>query len=226
MRRPTKRDSLTRLLEAGLEVDAVIDVGIMYETADLKAILPGKKHYLIEPIEEFYPAIEKNYAGMNYELIRAAASDETGTFELATKSIFGGGVSHSNLVVDGNRPEGMSIREIKTFRLDDIKDRLPGNLLLKIDVDGAELKVLRGAIELLKKVNCVVVEASRQSFFGRVEFLHQQGFEVFDIVDICYYKGFYHQCDVVMMRREFINDPRFNGWLQGPFVSAEFKALD
>lgn len=225
MRSPTKTGALERLLSAGLEVGAVLDVGVMRETAELKKLFPHLRHYLFEPVEEFFPDIHDNYAGMDYELVAAAASDATGMATLSTKSIFGGGVSHSSLINAGAAPEGAELRQIRTVRLDDFTSELPDNLLLKIDVDGAEMKVLQGAAGLLDKVNCVVVEASRRFLFERVSFLNQQGYEIFDVVDICYYKGFFHQCDVVMLKRRYLDDPRFDGWRQGPFESAAFEQL-
>ena len=224
----TKKESLERLLAAGLRIEAVLDVGVMRETWELREVFPSVKHYLFEPVREFYDEIRANYADIDYELVEIAASDVTGTGNLATKSIFGGEVSHSTLFDEGaGVPPGHLASSTPTQRLDDF-DRarnLPSDLLLKVDVDGAELKVLGGATGLFPKVSCVVVEASRSSFAPRVQFLTDYGYALVDIVDLCYYRGFFHQCDLIFLKKEMLSEPRFDPWQQGPFESAAWTML-
>ncbi len=92
--------------------------------------------------------------------------------------------------------------------------------------DGAELKVLGGARGVFDRVDVIIVEASRTFFFERLEFLHKSGFGLFDIVDICYYAGCFHQADLIFLRKPLLSDPRFNGWARGPFEPSEYFPLN
>ena len=76
--------------------------------------------------------------------------------------------------------------EIQTTRLDDIKE-VDGCDLLKIDVQGGELNVLKGALDLLREVSIVLTEVEfsavyeDQPLFADIDkFLRDQGFFLHD----------------------------------------------
>lgn len=224
MARPTKVNSLQRLRRAGMPIDAIVDVGIMEQTRELKQVFPDVKHFLFEPVAEFYPTIRANYADIEHELIEAAASDSDGTSILNVRALTGSKLSHSNLSTNA----GAGAREVRTLRLDTFFQAHPDrkNLALKVDVDGAELRVLAGAKGILPRVNCIILEASRSSFADRSRFLFEHGYGLFDIVDICYYYGGFHQADLVFLRNDFFQTPAFNGWLNPGFEPSQWVSLD
>src|SRR5262249_51987473 len=154
-----------------------------------RAAFPDVMHYLFEPVQEFHTEIETNYRDVPHELLGFAASDQTGSAELATRSIdSGAAITHSGLA-DGRAAAGSQLRPIETVRLDDFiaQRAMAGPILLKIDVDGAELKVMEGARGALAKIPCVIMEASRAHFYNRVRFMYECGYVLFDIVGLCYY---------------------------------------
>ena len=85
-----------------------------------------------------------------------------------------------------------------SHRIDSI--RCEGPILLKIDVDGPELRVLDGCRGLLAKVAVVVIEATMDHVASISEYL-DSGFVLFDIVDLCYCGPQLHQCDLVFVNR-------------------------
>ena len=79
---------------------------------------------------------------------------------------------------------------VDTIRLDEVlsSDDVTGASLLKIDVQGGELEVLRGAVELLPSLGWVYAELSLDEFYvGQplaaevVAFLRHHGFDLVDI---------------------------------------------
>ncbi|HWK14965.1 MAG TPA: FkbM family methyltransferase [Rhizobiaceae bacterium] len=227
MVRPTKVNALRRLCDAGMKFSAIADVGVMEQTRELREVFPDLKHFLFEPVVEFHSAIRSNYDGVSHELVPVAVSDADGTANLVTRALNGGKITHSGFApVD--LVQTKDTREIRTLKLDTFFAERPelDNLLLKIDVDGAELRVLAGARETLARVNCVVLEASRTTYFDRYKFLHENGFMLFDMVDFCYYGGAFHQCDLVFIKSEFYNSPQFNLWLKPPFDPKQWVSID
>ena len=82
-------------------------------------------------------------------------------------------------------------REIEVRRLDDIAGDEPGPVVLKIDVEGAELAVLGGARECLARTELVILEGSvtprhagESSLVCTAHYLQQQGFVLADIVNL------------------------------------------
>lgn len=96
--------------------------------------------------------------------------------------------------------EVVSRRQLHTVRLDDVPET-NGCRILKIDVQGGELDVLRGGIERLASAVLVFVEVeffpvySAQPLFPEVhDFLQAHGFELLDLVDPGY--GSYRAADL------------------------------
>ena len=101
------------------------------------------------------------------------------------------GVSHVAYLMNAN----------ETNRIDGLS--FDGNALLKIDVDGGELQVLRGATGVLNHVAIVAVEATSDSICGLVQFASEHSFRLFDIVELCYCGNQLHQCDLIFVAERF-----------------------
>jgi len=89
----------------------------------------------------------------------------------------------------------------ETRRIDSLT--FNGPALLKIDVDGGELAVLRGSTNCLEKLAVLVVEATAVSLFAIVKFAEAHGFRLFDIVELCYCGNQLHQCDLIFVAQSF-----------------------
>lgn len=214
LRKPSMQQSLRTLLDAGVEIHSVVDVGVLSVTAPLLEVFPDRKHYLFEPIESYLPRIRKNYEHIDHDLLNIALSDTDGELFLASTSLTGdGNITHSHIVehevTRADIPSLVSCKKIRRARLDSIvaESAIEGPLLIKIDVDGHELAVLAGAEETLKLTSVVVIEApvNRQGtskFFDRANFLLDHGFVLMDIVDLSYYDGILWQVDLVFVREE------------------------
>lgn len=203
-RAPLKRQALNLLRERGVPVSTVLDVGVLNGTPELVEVWPDVKHVLFEPVAEFADSIRRNYQAIEHELVLAAVSDASGEVPLHTFSVLeGADISHSRM---SNDPDAEGLRRVPMVSLDDWLAGSPqaDPFLLKIDIDGQELKVLAGASETLKRTSVVVVEASRRQFARRLMAVQKAGFTLFDLAEPCYYDGAFWQCDAVFVRDDLI----------------------
>ena len=148
-------DLLVALMEEVLEPDSdCLDVGAHAGSVlrEMTRIAPGGRHVAWEPLPEFAARLREAYPGV--EVRRAALSDENGESEFAHALADPGwsGFVHRPTPT-GGRVETITVR---TERLD---DALPAGLepaFIKIDVEGAEERVLRGAVETLRRHRPVI----------------------------------------------------------------------
>jgi len=213
---PTISDSLQTLLDLGVEVNSVIDVGVFEHTRPLMQLFPNVKHHLFEPAHHHFEKIRENYKALTYELHHLALSDSDGEAYLIGRSNrYNNQITHSHL---SDRPIDKSedrrvvgYERIRKAKLDTVFPELDvaTPYLLKIDVDGHELEILKGAERALQQASIVVVEAPlanrrQPEIIERAQLLLQSGFYLFDIVGLAYYAKLLHQVDLVFVRSDIV----------------------
>jgi FkbM family methyltransferase len=230
-RYPTMQDSLNVLLDAGVPVNTVLDVGILTGTAPLIETLPKVPHHLFEPVDLHFDQINKNYRNIESKLHHVALSDEDGEIYLARRAIHRDGrITHSEIVnrpvTTADFPDLVDCKSVPRRRLDSIatEEDWPDNCLLKVDVDGHEIEVLAGAEDTLRKTSIAIIEAplnrvSLPHFFARSEHMRSRGFYLMDIVDLAYYDGVLWQVDLVFVREDIVQ----NTYKLRPFQAENFK---
>lgn len=180
-----------------LEIRTVIDVGANAGQFVEGSILPVKTihHiYSFEPLPDAYESL-RSAAGhtSRWKTYRVALSDQAGksTFHVAANSVSSSLLSVTNASTDVV-PVTRSIRDIKVdlMRLDDIWTdfKIEHNVLLKIDVQGNELNVLRGAKLSLVHIKAIRLELStihlyddQPTYEDVMQYLHDRGFRLFAI---------------------------------------------
>ena len=226
---PTKFDSLFFLRSNGLHVKTIIDVGVQKQTADLKKIFADKRHVLVEPISENYPEIRRNYEGLDYELIEAAASEHSGEAVLQVRSSNPASGVFTGSIIDKSGGHGaiptVEERTVKRVSLDEVIDERssPWPYLLKIDVDGTELDVLAGAKRVLANTSCVVIEAPVGKILERASALVGSGFQLWDIVDLNYYKSHLSHVDLIFLANWELKKGPLGLRNAGPFDPKQMK---
>lgn len=210
MRKPSKFQTLQTLLSAGTPVNSVIDVGMLYDTTELRTLLSDRNQLLVEPIAEWNEKLTESYSrsGVNFKIVNVAACDFDGTMNMRTQTIIeGNDITHARLTSDEVGPD---LREVTVRKIDTLATEhlsfLPSPHLLKIDVDGVEASIIRGATEVLKNTSVVIVEAQIDNFIERSQLLTERGFSLFDISDICYYDGWLKQFDITFVRNDIIKE--------------------
>lgn len=227
-RHPMKAHSFKTLKEMGVPVGTVIDVGILTSTYDLIHAYGDKPHILIEPIVEFEDRIRATYdrEKVKYELIKVAASDRNGEATMRTNSVRDGvEITHARMTDSKDIPGGYRTVPMRT--LDSlIAERSPEKpYLLKIDVDGAELEILKGAESILPDCSVICIETGITNIFERCEAIRRQGFQLFDLVDICYYNNRLVQMDAIFLNHRIIQERGLSVYKDG-FDISKWKAYD
>jgi FkbM family methyltransferase len=223
MRKPSKVESLARIKQMGLPIGTILDVGVQTSTPDLIQAFPDKKHILMEPLVEWNAGIAASYRNIDHEVLNVAVSDKVGTITLETYSVYEGlKISHAN-ICDNPTPDKQT-REVQTLTLDAITSArdLPRPYFLKIDVDGAELRILAGAKETLKYTGFVNIEAQHWNLTARAKFLEDAGFELLDIVDLCYYDGIIAQVDLMFISSKLMRESKIRS-NDRPFDGSKWK---
>lgn len=205
-RGPFKDRSLQVLKDTGLPIGSIIDVGVLSSTPELLRVFPDRMHLLIEPVVEWNDTIARNYAGVAHEIVNCAASDQDGAVTLEVESVIPGmPISHARMSSDVRR--GYESRTVPMATLDRLADerQLKEPFLLKIDVDGAELRVLAGATRMLQRCSVVIVEMGILNFMDRSRPLIEAGFELFDVMGLSYYEDRLRQFDAVFVNTKMLN---------------------
>jgi FkbM family methyltransferase len=144
-----KLKASSNCIDVGCHQGEILDLMMTYA--------PEGLHFGLEPIPEFYHALEKKYKNFDScTILNYAASNEKGlsSFNYVVSNPAYSGLRKRDYDQAGE--EDMSI-EVQTERLDVL---IPGNIeidLIKIDVEGAELLVLEGARKLIKKHQPLVI---------------------------------------------------------------------
>lgn len=182
--------ALAQVKNMGFYPSVIIDVGVGNGTPALTLVFPKSRYLWIEPLIEFEPVLKKlsqKYSG-DYLLAAAGRSCGRATIHVHTVHTEGSSVFRES---DGQIADGQP-REIPMVSLDSVRDKwkLSDDLLLKVDVQGAELEVLKGAQTILPGCEVIILEVSLfeclqgAPLFDEIfVYMKQQGFVVYDMVE-------------------------------------------
>jgi FkbM family methyltransferase len=195
----TKTDALQTLKRKGLSIGTILDVGVQFDTPELRIEFADVHQILFEPIAEYHPTIRQNYAGLSYEIVEAAVSDKTGEMEFHSirSSEETGYVSHVRPAEKG----WPATRKAPCVTLDGFLSTraLPGPYLLKIDVDGHETAILEGGMQTMRDSACLIVETTMPHVPDRCALAKSAGMCLWDIVDFAYYEDSLYQVDLIFL---------------------------
>ena len=138
------------------EDSSCVDVGahmgaVLY---DIARFAPGGRHHAFEPLPRLAAELRRLFPGVTVH--EAAASDRTGEAEFH-HVVSDPGYSGLRRRTYARPDERVELTRVRLCRIDDV---LPADLpihFVKIDVEGAELEVLRGAARTLRRWSPYVV---------------------------------------------------------------------
>jgi FkbM family methyltransferase len=182
------------LRRLGFRPRTIIDVGVAHGTPQLYAAFPDAQLILVEPLSEYFEGIARLLERRGGVHIPAAAGSIEGELELQVQPRWTERSSHYSLNPLERTGDTLTPRRVRVTTIDRIiaDHAFPEPFGLKIDTEGAELEVIRGAAATLARTLFVIAEVGvlHNRFEGSYSFaqfiaaMDQAGFEVCDLLGI------------------------------------------
>jgi len=201
--------ALRNVRRLGVVPASVADVGAAYGTWSLAcaAVFPESQFVLVEPLSEFEPfLVEAAIQLGNARYVAAAAGSSNGQATVYVHRDLVGSSTYREREPDLESES----RRVEARTLDSILGEVGAQppYLLKLDVQGAELDVLSGAVATLRQTSLLVLEVSFFEFFAGgpgfaavVERMAAEGFALYDVIGLSYrpLDGALAQADVLFV---------------------------
>lgn len=187
--------SVYNLRKPGLAPSTIFDVGVHSGTPELYAAFPEAYYVLVDPLKENEHHLKEILTRYRGEYLLEAAGANPGTATIHVEPSFVGRSSileRTRFTATGSEPEE---RSIPITTLDEVVDKrgLSGPFAIKIDTEGFELEVIRGAERTLRESQFVIAEVSVSKRF-------EGGYIFADMISEMAKHGF-HLCDVLTVPR-------------------------
>jgi FkbM family methyltransferase len=200
--------------------DLIVDVGASNGTPGLYRAFPDCKFVLIDALDGNRASMETFAKDYDCSIIISGVGADAGTLTLNVAGNEAGSRSSFMQRRGAFEDEDATPREIAVARLDDLVAPGSDSIGLKIDVEGFEREVLKGAERLMPQIQWIVAEVSMAPrfehdplFHGIYDLLRENGFLFRDIVEIRRNRG----GDLRLIDALFVREP----WIEYPWRSAE-----
>lgn len=201
---------LQGIKDRGLRVNTILDIGAnKAEWSELAAtIYPNAQFYLIEPQIELKPQLDSFFKSHEGDWILGGAGATSGELTLTVWDDFAGS---SFLVPENNNNGDKEQRTVPIFTVSELlkdgKIAIPD--ICKLDVQGFELEVLKGAEAIMGKTEVFILEVGLFKFLPNqpvieevIAFMKDKGYVIYDFpgfsnrpidgalgqIDICFVK--------------------------------------
>src|SRR5713101_3262197 len=184
--------SLAVLFDKGVRYSTMIDVGCADGTFFLLhrhfGIFAGVTPVNIEanPIYEESLRAIKDCAGGHYVIGAASDADGEAEMTLGVHPYWSSLRDKDDLYWKQIHNLSQGASKVRTFTIDGLAEqlRLEPPYLIKLDVQGAEAQVLRGARRVLEQTDVVICEADMSDFQTLNSLLVDAGLELFDLTQL------------------------------------------
>ena len=208
------RSALQHLSNLKYSPNTVIDVGAARGTYELYETFPDAYHLLIEPLSENEPSLQEVCTKYKADYVIAAAGTSNHKTEINVHTINDGSSILNKW--EGEYADG-SKREISVVTIDELvtQKQLSSPFMIKADVQGYELQVLKGAEKTLADTDVVILEArlfesytGAPELFELLEVMKNYGFVTYDMTEFLF-----RPLDDAMMSMDIVF-VKENSWLR------------
>jgi FkbM family methyltransferase len=212
---PNMRFGLERLKHCGFHANSIIDVGAYQGKWSMmaKSIWPGSSLYMVEPNAAKEPecrAVAETLGAKLFEKLLGALDGQEVEFNV---------MASGSSIMSERSPLPRIVEKHKLTSLDSLIGQVKGPALLKIDAQGYELEILKGARLILKDVEAVLLEISiieinegAPLLDDVLVFMKELGFVTYDILELHRrpLDGALNQVDVIFVRESssLVSDKR------------------
>ena len=181
------------LANYALHVETIIDVGVLYGTPWLYDSFPQASLVLVDPLPEV-ESVRLQYSDRDVAAFQVAAGEEVGSARLQVVRKADGKIAGHTGIVDRSRLTRKAVAahvDVPVMPLDDIVDSqtFHAPFGLKIDAEGYELPILKGAHKTLARTEFLILEISTKRRFDSdcrssaiFALLGEAGFELFEVL--------------------------------------------
>jgi FkbM family methyltransferase len=198
------------LKNKGYYPDTILDIGAYHGnwTNSMKQIYNDSKYYLFEAIDYLELNRFKNDNNVTvYNTLLNDKIEEVNWYQMKNTgdSIFREKTYHfENCEIIKRETIDLNTYILQTDILKESK-----NILIKIDCQGAEIPILKGATSILEKTDFIILEIPLfgqynegvPSFLEHIAFMESIGFITYDIIDNHYFNNFNLQVDVLFINK-------------------------
>lgn len=178
---------LRKLRRRGFTPRTVFDIGVARGTPDLYATFPNAHYYLIDPTKESLPHMNQIARQLDAEVLNIALGDSEAEMMIDVRT---GDINGATFYKEVGPLNSVRQYLVQVRRFDRLVCNFERPALCKIDVQGAELQVLKGMGERLQDIDALIIECSVLATLedgpevsAVIAFMSQQGFALYDILD-------------------------------------------
>jgi FkbM family methyltransferase len=201
-------NAIEKIKNFGYVPDVIFDIGAHHGnwTIECLKIFPESTYHLFEPID--YRELDKFKNGQEKINVRNVILNDCDKdvewFEMRNTgdSIFREKSKHFIDCIPSIKP---------SYALDTIIQNLDNNskVFIKIDCQGAEIPILKGATKILGNTDFILLEIplfgayneNVPNFLEHIQFMDSIHFVIYDIVETHYINGFSMQIDVIFINK-------------------------
>lgn len=181
--------SITKLKQLGFQPKTIVDIGAYHGewTKEMQIIFPNSSFLMVEPMSEKADLLKEIATQSNGKIwfeqaLLAAQADQEVVFHQSETA--------SSILSEHKENDDFEKVTKKTTTLSLLleKNKIDKIDFLKIDTQGYELEILKGATEVLKNTDVVLLEVSLLDIHKNVplvhevcSFMYQYGFVTYDI---------------------------------------------
>lgn len=208
-------DRINVLKQKGYYPDTILDIGAHHGdwTNSMKKIYNESKYYLFEGID--YMELNRFQNDKNVKTYNVILNDKIEIINWYQMKNTGDSIFREKSHHFQNcQPIKRETVDLNSHVLRNNLFQESKNILIKIDCQGAEIPILKGATSILEKTDFIILEIPLfgqynegvPNFLEHILFMNSIGFTTYDLVDNHYINNFNMQVDVLFIN----NNHRFN----------------